>query len=107
MHLGKIKDIVLTFGSGQLVVLVIDTGGLIGKENDHAVAWDKAQPQGGKGNAPIRIALSKAEVEAAPVMVTQAPRPVAAPSGNGEPMISRDSAGNISGSRIPVPDTRR
>ena len=107
VHLGKIKDIVLTFGSGQLVALVIDTGGLIGKENDHAVAWDKAQPQEGKGDAPLRLALSKAEVEAAPVMVTQAPRPVAAPSGSSTPMIRQDSTGNISGTRIPVPDTRR
>lgn len=104
--LGKIKDLVLTFGSGRLVALVIDTGGLIGKENYHAVAWDKARPAKGKGTAPIRLALSKAEVDAAPVMA--APQPLATQSGSSStPAVTRDSAGNISGTRIPVPGSRR
>jgi sporulation protein YlmC with PRC-barrel domain len=103
-HLGKIKDIVLTFGTGRVVALVIDTGGLIGKENNHTVAWNQARPRG-KGDAPIRLALSKNEVDAAPVMV--APQPVPTQSGSSTPMIRRDSAGNISGTRIPAPDSRR
>jgi sporulation protein YlmC with PRC-barrel domain len=104
-NLGKIKDVVLAFGTGRLVALVIDTGGLIGKENYHVVAWSKAQPQGGSGNSSIRLSLSKAEVEAAPVMI--APQPVASQSGGSTPMIRQDSAGNISGTRIPVPASRR
>jgi sporulation protein YlmC with PRC-barrel domain len=104
-NLGKIKDLVLTFGSGRLVALVIDTGGLIGKENYHVVAWNKARPEGGKGTAPMRLALSKAAVDAAPVMT--APQHVATQSGSSTPTIRRDAAGNISGTRIPVPDSRR
>jgi sporulation protein YlmC with PRC-barrel domain len=106
-ELGRVKDLVLTFGSGRLVALVIDIGGLIGKENYHAVAWDKAQPQGGRGNSPLRLALSKSEVEAAPIMVTQAPRPAPSPPGSTAPMIRQDSTGNVSGTRIPAPPSRR
>ena len=105
--LGKINDLVLTFGDGRLVAVVVDTGGLIAGARYHAVAWDKAQFQGGKGNSAVRLAVTKAQVEAAPVMTTQAPRPVPTQSGTSTPMIRQDSAGNISGSRIPVPPARR
>jgi sporulation protein YlmC with PRC-barrel domain len=65
--LGHIKDLVFTFGNGKLVALVIDTGGLISVgAKEHAVAWDKANPEAGKGGASVRLALTKQEVEAAP-----------------------------------------
>lgn len=105
--LGKLKDLVLTFGDGRLVAVIVDTGGLIAGARYHAVAWDAAQLQGGKGNSPVRLAVTKAQVEAAPVMTTQAPRPVPTQSGTSTPMIRQDSAGNISGTRIPAPPTRR
>jgi uncharacterized protein YrrD len=105
--LGKINDLVLTFGDGRIVAVVIDAGGLLAGAKYHAVAWDEAQLQGGKGNAPLRLAVTKAQVEAAPVMTTQAPRPVPTQSDTSTPMIRQDSAGNISGSRIPVPPARR
>jgi hypothetical protein len=89
------------------VAVVIDVGGLLAGAKYHAVAWDEAQLQGGKGNAPLRLAVTKAQVEAAPVMTTQAPRPVPTQSDTSTPMIRQDSAGNISGSRIPVPPARR
>lgn len=107
-ELGHIKDLVFDFRDGHLVALVIDTGALISVgAKDHAVAWDKAQPQGGKDGAPLRLALSKSEVEAAPVTTTQAPRPIPSSSGSSAPMIRKDSTGNISGSRIPAPAARR
>jgi sporulation protein YlmC with PRC-barrel domain len=106
--LGKIQDVVLTFGNGRLVALVIDTGGLFDVGNRHrVVAWDKADPQGGKAGAPVHLALSRSEVDAAPIIATMAPTPIPAQSGNSPGMISRDSAGNISGSRIPAPAARR
>jgi sporulation protein YlmC with PRC-barrel domain len=106
--LGKIEDVVLTFGKGRLVALVIDTGGLLDVGKRHrVVAWDKAEPQGGKARAPVRLALRKSEVDAAPIIATMAPTPIPAQSGNGPPMIRQDSAGNISGSRIPAPAARR
>jgi sporulation protein YlmC with PRC-barrel domain len=105
--LGKIKDLVLTFGDGRLVAVVVDTGGLVAGATYHAIAWDEAQLQGGKGNSPVRLAVTKAQVDAAPVMTTQAPRPVPTESGTGTPMIRQDSTGNISGTRIPVPPARR
>ena len=105
--IGKISDLVLTFGDGRLVAVVVDTGGLIAGARYHAVAWDKAQLQGGKGNSAVRLAVTKAQVEAAPVMITQGPRPVPTESGTSTPMIQQDSTGNISGSRIPVPPARR
>ncbi len=105
--LGKISDLVLTFGDGHLVAVVIDTGGLIAGARYHAVAWDEAQLEGGKGNSGVNLALTKAQVEAAPVMTTQAPRPVPTQSGTSTPMIQQDSTGNISGSKIPVPSARR
>jgi sporulation protein YlmC with PRC-barrel domain len=106
--LGKIEDVVLTFGNGRLVALVIDTGGLFDVGNRHrVVAWGKAKPQGGKAGAPVRLALSKSELDSAPIITTMAPTPTPSPSGNSPPMISRDSAGNLSGTRIPAPPERR
>jgi sporulation protein YlmC with PRC-barrel domain len=106
--LGKIEDVVLTFGNGRLVALIIDTGGLLDVGIRHrVVAWERANPQGGKAGAPVRLALSKSQVDSAPIITTMAPSPAPAQSGNGTPMISRDSAGNISGSRVPAPPTRR
>ena len=105
--LGKINDLVLTFGDGRLVAVIVDTGGLTAGARYHAVAWGEAQLQGGKGNSTLRLAVTKAQVEAAPVMTTQAPRPVPAQSGTSTPMIQQDSTGNISGTRIPVPSARR
>jgi sporulation protein YlmC with PRC-barrel domain len=105
--LGKIKDLVLTFGDGRLVAVVVDAGGLVAGARYHALAWNEAQPQAGKGDSPVRLAVTKAQVEAAPVMTTQAPRPVPTQSGTSAPMIRQDSAGNISGTRIPVPPARR
>ena len=55
----------------------------------------------------MRLAVTKAQVDAAPVMTTQAPRPVPTESGTSTPMIRQDSTGNISGTRIPVPPARR
>jgi sporulation protein YlmC with PRC-barrel domain len=106
--LGHIKDLVFTFGSGKLVALVIDTGGIISVgAKDHAVAWDKANPEAGKGGASVRLALTKQQVETAPVTTTMAPRPVSSELGNTAPTVTQDSAGNISGTRIPVPPSRR
>jgi sporulation protein YlmC with PRC-barrel domain len=106
--LGKIQDVVLTFGSGGLAALVIDTGGLFDVGNRHrVVAWDKADPQGGKAGAPVHLALTKSEVDSAPIIATMGPTPIPAQSDNGPPMIRRDSTGNISGSRIPAPAARR
>lgn len=106
--LGKIEDVVLTFGNGRLVGLVIDTGGLFDVGTRHrVVAWGKANPQGGKAGAPVRLALSKSEVDSAPIITTMAPTPIPSQSGNSPPMIRRDSAGNISGTRVPAPSARR
>ena len=106
-HLGKIQDLVLSFGDGHVAAVVIDTGGLIAGARYHAVDWDKAQPQDGKGNSSVRLALSKSEVDSAPVMTTQAPRPVRNQTDTSTPVIRQDSTGNISGSRIPAPAARR
>jgi sporulation protein YlmC with PRC-barrel domain len=105
--LGHIKDLVFTFGSGKLVALVIDTGGIIAGAKDHAVAWDKADPEAGKSGASVHLALTKQEVDAAPVTTTMAPRAVTSELGNSSPEVTRDSTGNVSGSKIPVPPSRR
>jgi sporulation protein YlmC with PRC-barrel domain len=105
--LGHVKDLVFTFGSGKLVALVIDTGGIIAGAKDHAVAWGKADPEAGKGGSSVHLALTKQEVDAAPVTTTMAPRAVTSESGNTAPTISQDSTGNVSGSKIPVPPSRR
>lgn len=107
-ELGHIQDLVFNFRDGHLVALVIDTGALISiGAKHHAVSWEKAKPQGGKEGSPLRLALSKSEVEAAPVMTTQAPRPIPGSAGSSIPMIRKDSTGNISGSRVPAPPARR
>lgn len=109
--IGPIKDVVLNFGTGHLVALVIDTGGIISiGAKTHAVAWNAAKPQVAQNGAPVRLALSKAEVEAAPVTATMAPAPVPTPSGGNAgnaSVIRHDSAGNISGSSIPAAATHR
>lgn len=105
--LGQVHDLVLSFGNGRLVALVVGTGGLISMgANDHAVAWGAAKPQTGK-NGPVHIALSKAQVEAAPVTATMAPAPIAPKAGASNSEIRRDSTGNISGTKIPAPADRR
>jgi hypothetical protein len=53
------------------------------------------------------LALTKQQVEAAPVTTTMAPRAVTSGLGNSSPEVTRDSTGNISGSKIPVPPSRR
>ncbi|HEY3908544.1 MAG TPA: PRC-barrel domain-containing protein [Stellaceae bacterium] len=106
--LGHVQDLVLTFGTGHLAALVIKTGGFISMgANNHAVAWDAAKPQTGKNGAPVRVALSKAQVEGAPVTATMAPAPIAAKPGTGQVQIKRDSTGNISGTQVPAPANHR
>jgi hypothetical protein len=90
------------------VALVIDTGGLFNVGTRHrAVAWDAADPDMAKGKGPVRLAISKADLQAAPTIATKAPAPVPIESGNTTPIFRRDSAGNLSGSRIPAPADRR
>lgn len=105
--LGHVKDLVFTFGNGKIVALVIDTGGIIAGAKDHAVAWDKGNPEAGKGGGSVRLALTKQEVEAAPVTTTMAPRAISSEPENNAPTITRDSTGNISGTKIPVAPSRR
>lgn len=106
--LGHIQNLVLTFGTGRLVALVINTGGFIsmGAKN-HAVAWDAAKPETGSNGAPVRIALTRPAIESAPVTATIAPAPIAPTAGNGKVEVRRDSTGNISGTLIPAPATNR
>ncbi len=90
------------------MALVVDTGGFISiGAKDHAVAWNAAKPQLGKTGAPIRIALSKTQVEGAPVTATMARAPMAPKAGNNQTQIRRNSAENISGSKIPAPTNSR
>ncbi|MGH7117325.1 MAG: PRC-barrel domain-containing protein [Stellaceae bacterium] len=106
--LGHVHDLVLTLGTGRLVALVIDTGGFISiGAKDHAVAWDAANPQPGQNGGPIRVALSKAQIESAPVTATMVPAPIAPKPGDNQMQIRRDSTGNISGSKIPAPANNR
>lgn len=108
-QLGHVQDLVVTFGTGRLVALVINTGGFIslGGANDHAVAWNAAKPQATGNGGPVRVALTKAQVEGAPVTATIAPAPIAPQTGNQNVEIRRDSTGNISGTKIPVPQDQR
>jgi sporulation protein YlmC with PRC-barrel domain len=106
-QIGKIQDLVVHFGDGRLAAIVIDTGGLIAGARYHAVDWDKAQPQGGKSSTSVGLALSKSQVNSAPVMTTLAPRPVPTQTDVSTPMINQGSTGNISGTRIPASPTRR
>lgn len=105
---GHVQNVVLTLGTGRLVALVIDTGGFISiGANDHAVAWRAANPPLGNDGTPVRVALSKAQVEAASVTATMAPAPIPPKAGNNQTQIRRNSAGNISGSQIPAPANSR
>ncbi|MFZ3235922.1 MAG: PRC-barrel domain-containing protein [Stellaceae bacterium] len=105
---GHVQNLVLTFGSGRVVALVVDTGGFISMgAKDHAVAWDAARPQAGRNGATVRIALSKTQVDAAPVTATIAPAPIPPKAGNNKVEVRRDSTGNISGTLIPAPADRR
>lgn len=109
-RLGHIKDLVLTFGNGRVVAMVINTGGLISLAgaHDHAVNWDAAKPEITKNGGPVRIALSKEQVDSAPVTTTIAPAPIPSSAANrGQVVLQRDSAGNISGTKIPAPQDRR
>jgi sporulation protein YlmC with PRC-barrel domain len=106
--LGHVQNLVLTLGTGRLVALVVDTGGLISiGANNHAVAWNVAKPQIGQDGNPVRVAMTKAQVEGAPLTATMAPAPIAPKGGNNQTQIRRDSAGNISGSWIPAPANSR
>jgi sporulation protein YlmC with PRC-barrel domain len=108
-QLGDVQNVVLNLRTGRAVALVISTGGFIsmGGAHNHAVAWDAAKPQPGENGGPVRVAVTKAQVDEAPVMATMAPAPIAPPAGNQNVEIRRDSAGNISGSKIPAPQDRR
>jgi sporulation protein YlmC with PRC-barrel domain len=107
-NLGEIEDLVVTLVSGRLVALVIDTRELFKPGMRHrAVAWDTANPVLAGGKEPVRLALSKADLETAPTIVTKAPAPVPIESGDTTPTIRQDSAGNISGSKVPAPAARR
>jgi sporulation protein YlmC with PRC-barrel domain len=107
--IGRISNLVLTFGSGRVVALVIDTGGFInvGGSHDHAVAWDAADPHGGRSNEPIQVAVTKAQVEQAPVTTTMAPAPIPPGPNNHNVEVKRDATGNVSGTKIPAPQIRR
>jgi hypothetical protein len=97
---------VLNFRSGRLVALVIDTGGFaaIGA-HEHAVAWSKAAPH---GKNPVHLALAKTAVDSAPVTTSMAPLPTPTYSRNAVPAgIHRDQTGNLSGTSIPGPASRR
>ena len=101
---GHVQDLVLTFGTGHLVALVIDTGGLISiGATHHAVAWDAAKPQLGNDNGPIRVALSKAQIDRAPVTTTMLPAPIPAKAGNTQTPIPRNPGSSL----IPAPANNR
>ncbi len=110
-RLGHLQDLVLTFGTGQIAALIVDTrGGVIALagERDHAVSWDAAKPKITKNGGPIHIALSKEQVDNAPVTTTLAPAPIPSSAANrGQVVLQRDSTGNISGTKIPAPQDRR
>jgi sporulation protein YlmC with PRC-barrel domain len=104
--LGNIKDVILNDRSGRLVALVIDTAGLINiGAHDHAVAWNKAAPH---GRNPVHLALSQQQVAAAPVTNTMTPLPVPRHAAGAVPaVIHRNQTGNLSGTSVPGPATRR
>jgi sporulation protein YlmC with PRC-barrel domain len=74
--LGTINTLVFDVGSGRIVALVLDTGGFLDAgAKDHAVAWNKAKPQ---GTNPVHLVLSKAQIDSAPVITlsgTSIPEP--------------------------------
>jgi sporulation protein YlmC with PRC-barrel domain len=104
--LGHVQNVVFNDRSGRLVALVIDTAGVFNiGANYHAVAWNAARPH---GDRPVRIALSKAEVDSAPVTNTMTPRPVPTHAPGSVPaVIHRNQTGNLSGTSVPGPATRR
>lgn len=104
--LGQIRNLVFDLGSGRLVALVIGTGGALSVgEKDHAVAWGKARPS---GRNPVHLALSKNEVDAAPVTTSMTPLPQPQHSRTAVPaVIRRSETGNLSGTSIPGPATSR
>jgi sporulation protein YlmC with PRC-barrel domain len=105
--LGKINDLVLTFGDGRLVAVVVDTGGLIaGREISRRRLGRGAAP-GRKRKLSGALGPHQGPDRSRPVMTTQAPRPLPTESGTSTPMIQQDSTGNVSGTRIPVPSARR
>jgi sporulation protein YlmC with PRC-barrel domain len=108
--LGHVQNLVLTFGTGHLVALVVNTGGgfiTMGGANDHAVAWSAAQPQAGTGGGPIHIALTKSQVEGAPVTATMAPAPIGPRQNDYNVEYKRDVTGNLSGTKVPAPQNGR
>jgi sporulation protein YlmC with PRC-barrel domain len=107
--IGHVQNLVLTFGSGRVVALVIDTGGFItiGGANNHAVAWNAARPRAGANGGPVHIALTKAEVEGAPVTATMAPAPIGPQPGTQNAQVKHDATGNISGTKIAAPQNGR
>jgi PRC-barrel domain len=107
--IGHVQNLVLTFGTGRLVALVVNTGGFItmGGANNHAVAWNAAQPQPGANGGLIHIALTKSQVEGAPVTATMAPAPIGPSPNNYNVEYRRDATGNLSGTKIPAPQDRR
>jgi sporulation protein YlmC with PRC-barrel domain len=104
--LGNIRDVILNDRSGRLVALVINTAGLIDiGAHYHAIAWNRAEPH---GRHPVRIALSKQQVDAAPVTNTMTPLPVPTHATGAVPaVIHRNQTGNLSGTSVPGPATRR
>ncbi|MBV8739515.1 MAG: PRC-barrel domain-containing protein [Alphaproteobacteria bacterium] len=107
-QLGHVQNVVLNFTTGRVVALVISTGGFInmGGAHNHAVAWDAAKPQPGQNGGAVRVAVTKAQVDGAPVMATMAPAPIGPPP-NQNAEIRHDATGNISGSKIPATQDRR
>jgi hypothetical protein len=72
--LGEIEDLVVTFVSGRLVALVIDTREQFKVGRRHrAVVCDIANRALASGKDPVRLAISKADLEAAPTIATKAP----------------------------------
>ena len=106
-ELGHIKDLVFTYQGGHVVALVIDTGALISiGAKDHAVAWGKAKPEGGKRRAAAPCFLQIRGRGGACHDHPGAPR-IPGGSGSSVPTIREDSTGNINGSRVPAPASRR
>lgn len=103
---GDIADLVFDYRTGKVKALVIAIGQVFGAKR-HAVAWTQARLSGGKGKAPLRVALAKAQVDAAPVTTTMAPRPAAQPPAYRKPVVEHNHGGDISGTTIPAPAVRR
>ncbi|MGH7046391.1 MAG: PRC-barrel domain-containing protein [Stellaceae bacterium] len=106
--LGHVHDLVMTLATGRPVALVIETGGVIsiGARN-HAVSWNAANPQIGTKGGPVHVALSKAQIEHAPVTATMAPAPIPPKTGSNQLRIRRDPFGHVSGEFVPAPANTR